>query len=141
MRLEMVDGDQRRTVHQRDRLGGGQADDDAADQAGPRGGGNGGQLLKTDAGFGHGAADDAVEQIDMGARRDLRYHAAERRMIRGLRVHDVGQDAGAAKGLTLDHGGRGFIAGRLDPQHQHRRFEFQFEPLHCRANQRLPCPA
>jgi hypothetical protein len=35
MRFQMIDRDQRLVVHQRDRLGHGQADDDAADQAGP----------------------------------------------------------------------------------------------------------
>ena len=95
MRLEMVDRDQRRVVHHRDRLGGGQADDDAADQAGPGGGGDRRQLRIADAGLLHGAVDDAVEHVDMGARRDLRHHAAEAGMLLGLRAHDIGQDPAA----------------------------------------------
>jgi len=35
-------------------------------------------------------AQSAVEQVDMGARRDLRHHAAEGGMFLGLRAHDVG---------------------------------------------------
>ncbi len=88
--LEMVHRDQRRVVHHRDRLGGGQSHDHAADQAGTGGGGDRRKLRKADAGFFHRRGDDAVEQIDMGARGDLRHHAAERGVFLGLRPHDIG---------------------------------------------------
>ncbi len=114
----MVHRDQRRIMHHRDRLGGGQAHDHAADQPGPRGGGDRRKLGKANAGFLHRAADDAVEQIDMGARRDLRHHAAECGMLIRLRVDDIGQDSPRAIALALDHGGGGFIAGGLDPKNQ-----------------------
>ncbi len=83
-------------------------------------------------GFLHGLSDDAVEQVDMGARRDLRHHAAETGVLVDLRVHDIGQDPAAAVALALDHGGRGFVAGGLDTQHQHRRVVVQFDPLRYR---------
>ena len=51
--LEMIDRDQRRIVHHRDRFRGGQPDDDPADQARARGGGDAGQLRKADAGLFH----------------------------------------------------------------------------------------
>ena len=127
--LEMIDRDQRRIVHHRNRLRRGEADDHAADQAGPGGGGHRRQLRKADVGFLHRLPDDAVEQVDMGARRDLRHHAAETGVFRGLRAHDIGQNPAAAVALAFDHGGRGFIAGGLDTQHQHRRVVVQFDPL------------
>jgi hypothetical protein len=115
----MVDRDQRRIVHHCDRFGGGEADDDAADQAGTRGGRDRRQLGVAHAGLLHRAVDDAVEHIDMGARRDLRHHAAEGGMLLGLRTHDIGQNAARPVAQALDHGGCGFIAGGLDSQHQH----------------------
>ena len=72
-----------------------------------------------DAGLLHGRVDDAVEQVDMGARGDLRHHAAERRVILDLRVDDVRQDAAGTVLAPLDHGGGGLVAGGLDAQHQH----------------------
>ena len=82
MGLEVVDRHQRLVVDQRDRLGGGQADDHAADQAGPGGGGDAVDVVEGLAGLGHRLGDDAVERLDMGARGDLRHHAAERRRAR-----------------------------------------------------------
>ena len=38
----------------------------------------------------------------MGARGDLRHHAAEAGMLLGLRAHDVGEDPPRAVGLALD---------------------------------------
>ena len=49
------------------------------------------------AGLRQRLGDDAVERLDMGARGDLRHHAAERRMLGDLRQHDVGQDLAAAR--------------------------------------------
>jgi hypothetical protein len=125
----MVHRDQRRVVHHRDRLCGGEADDDAADQAGTGGGRDRRQFGKLDARFVHGLCNDAVEQIDMGARRDLRHHAAEARVLLGLRADDVGQDPPRPVGLALDHGCGGLVAGGLDPQHQVRLAFIQFETL------------
>ena len=65
----------------------------------------------------------------MGARGDLRHHAAEAGVLVGLRAHDIGQDFAAAVALALDHGGRGLVAGGLDPQYQHRLVVSQCVPL------------
>ena len=81
MRLEMVDRHQRLAADQRDRLGGGQADDHAADQAGPGRGGDAVDRRERLAGVRHRLADDAVERLDMGARGDLRHHAAKRGVL------------------------------------------------------------
>ena len=116
MGLEMVDRDQRRVVHHRNGFGSREADDHATDQAGAGRGCDRRQLREADTGFLHGAFDDAVEQIDMGAGRDLRHHATEAGVLRYLRVDDIGQNPAAAVVVALDHGGRGFVAGGFDPK-------------------------
>ena len=84
------------------------------------------------AGLAHRRRDDDVERLDMGACRDLRNHAAERRMLLDLRQHHVGQDGSAAVRRALDHRRRGLIAGRLDAEHDHgglaRIMRFAFSP-------------
>ena len=64
----------------------------------------------------------------MGARRDLRHHAAETGVLVGLRTYDIGQNLAAAVALAFHHGGCGFIAGGFDTQHQHRLVVVQFDP-------------
>ena len=61
-----------------------------------------------------------IEHVDMGARGDLRHHAAETGVLLGLRAHHVGQDPARSVRLALDHGGRGLVAGGLDAQNQNR---------------------
>ena len=64
----MIDGDQRLLGNQRDRLCGGQPDDDAADQPGPRRGRDAVEHVEAQAGFAHRLGDDQVERLDMRAR-------------------------------------------------------------------------
>ena len=106
-------------AHQRDRLGGGQPDDDAADQSGPGRGRDAVDGVEVLAGVLHGLGDDAVERLDMGARGDFRHHAAERRMFVGLRQHDVGQDLARPVAGALDHGRGRLVACRLDSEYKH----------------------
>ena len=101
MRLQVIDRDQRRAVHQRDRLGGRQSDDDAADQSRAGRRRDAAKLRIADAGLCHGGRDDAVEQVHMGARGDLGHHAAVRRMFLDLRVDDVGQNAAGTVVATV----------------------------------------
>ena len=119
MRFEMIDRDQRLVVHERDRFRGGQPDDDAADQARACGCGDAVELRKIDAGLVHGSFDQHVEHFDMGARGDFRHHAAERRVFVDLGAHDVGENPPAAVRMAFDHGGCGFVAGRLYSQNEH----------------------
>ncbi len=77
MRFEMIDRDKRRAMHQRDRLRRRQPDDDAADQARAGRGRDAAERRIADPGLLHRRFDDAVEQVDMGARGDLRHHAAD----------------------------------------------------------------
>ena len=117
MRLEVIDGEERRLAHERNRLRRGEADDDAADQPGAGRRRDAVDVGKAARGLAHRGRDDDVEHLDMGARRDLRNHAAERRMLLDLRQHHVGQDGSAPVRGALDDRRRGFIAGRLDAEH------------------------
>ena len=77
----MVDRDQRLAVGERDRLGRGQPDNDAADQAGARRRRNAVNVGEGLLRLGHRGGDDAVERFDMGACGDFRHDAAEFRML------------------------------------------------------------
>ena len=74
---------------------------------------------KTGRRFLHGRGNNAIEQIHMRAGGDFRHHAAERRVILDLRMHDVRQDAAGPVPPPFDHGGGGLIARGLDAQYQH----------------------
>src|SRR4029077_2888399 len=63
--------------------------------------------------------DDMVERLDMGARRDLRHHAAIGLMLGGLRQHEVGEDFAASVLVAPHHRGGGLVAGRLDAENEH----------------------
>ena len=124
-------------MHQRDRLGGGQADNHPADQAGASRGGHAGELHEADIGLAHRARDHAVEQIDMRARRNLGNHTAIRCVILDLRMHDVGENPTTTVAATLNHGRCGFVASGLDPQHQRGCVNSQIEPLRLQADLRF----
>ena len=119
MRLKVVDRHQRLVVDQRDCLGGGETHDHAADQAGPGSRGDAVDVSKSLAGLHQGLADDTVERLDMGARGDLRHHAAERGMFGDLRQHDIGQDFAQPVAGALDDRGGGLVACGLDSEYKH----------------------
>ena len=128
VRLEVIDCNQRSLADHRNGLCRRQAHDQAANQARPRGDGDPVQGGKRQARIRHGPGDDHVEGLDVGARGDLRHHAAERRMLVDLREHDVGEDSAAPRRRPavggrhigpFHHRGPGFIAGRLDAEHNH----------------------
>ena len=73
---------------------------------------------EADAGFAHGLGDDLVQALDVGARGDLRHHAAVAAVLLPLRPHHVGEDAAAAVGAARHHGGRRLVAARLDAEHE-----------------------
>jgi membrane protein YqaA with SNARE-associated domain len=58
----------------------------------------------------------ASRNSDMGARRDLRHHAAEFGVVRDLAGHDARQDARAPVIGDCHHGRRGLVATRLDAE-------------------------
>jgi hypothetical protein len=69
--------------------------------------------------LGHRLGDDAVERLDMSARRDLRDHAAEFGMFADLRQHNIRQNTPTAAIVAAHHRGGCFIAGRLDAENVH----------------------
>ena len=103
----------------RDRLGGGQADNNATDE--PRSGGRGNAIdrIIIAAGLRHGVGDHDIERFHMGARRYLRHHAAERRVLADLRQHHVGKDPAAAVLQSFNDRRRGLVARRLDAEDDH----------------------
>ena len=114
MCFQVIDRKQRLMVGQRDRLRGGQADDQAADQARAGSGGDAVQIAKRHLRFSHRLADDVIERLHMGACGDFRHHAAERRMLVDLGQHHIGQNRALRLAGPLDQGRGGLIAGRLD---------------------------
>ena len=73
-------------------------------------------------GFAHGARDQAVEDLDMGACRDLGHDAAERRVALELAEQGLGQHPAPA----VDQRYRGLVAAGLDAEHHGR-------PIHARS--------
>ena len=71
--------------------------------------------------LGQRVLDQAVDALEMGARGDLRHHAAEAAMLGLLAVDDVGEDAahGLGPGRRLDDGDGGLVAARFDAQDAH----------------------
>ena len=92
VRLEVVDGDEGLAARQRHALGGHQPDKDAADEARTCRSRHSIEVLGRDLGPRERARDEQVDNLDMGARRNLRHNSAEWR-VRGDLAHDfVGED-------------------------------------------------
>ena len=119
MRLKVVDGDERLSARQRDALARHEADEDAANQARTCGGRHAVQILGRDLGPLERARDEQVDDLDMGARRNLRHDAAEWRVRRDLAHHLVGENFARAVGLEPHHRRRGLVAGRLNAKDTH----------------------
>ena len=117
VRLEMVDREEGHAEPERDRLPRRHADDQPADQPGPRRGRDAADRLEADPRLGHGLLDRHVEEIDMGACGDLGHDAAEGRMQVELRPHHVGQHFAAPVGVAAHHRGGRLVAARLDAEH------------------------
>ena len=96
MAFEMIDGEERLVVREGQRLGGHHAHHHAADQARPAGRGDAVEIGETEACLGQRILDQPVDALEMGARGDLRHHAAEAAMLGQLAVDDIGQDRGRA---------------------------------------------
>ena len=92
MRLEVVDGDERLAARQRHALARHQPDEHAANQARPSRGRDAVEVPGRDFGAGERASDEPVDDLDMGARRDLRHDAAEWGVRGDLAHHFVGKD-------------------------------------------------
>ena len=119
VRLEVVDGDERLAARQRHALARHQPDQHAADEARTRRGRHAVEVLGRDFGPRERARDQEVDDLDMGARRNLRHDAAERR-VRGDLAHQlVGEDFARAIGPQPHHRRRRLVAGGLDAKNAH----------------------
>ena len=117
--LEMIDRDQRLSASQREPLGRQKADHHAADQARPRSRGDRIDLGEIDLRFRKHLLDQAWQDLDMGARGDLRHDPAERPVRRFLPGEAVGEDAPVGG----DQRRRRLVAARFDAEDQaHRCF-------------------
>ena len=74
-------------------------------------------LVEAETSFGQRLGDQNIEQLDMGARGDLRHDAAELGVQRKLRAHHIGEDDALAACLAPHQGGGGLVAARLDAEH------------------------
>ena len=120
VRLEMIDRDERDAAPERDRLGGDDADDEPADQAWPCCRRDAIDLIERKPRLVERLKDRGIEQLDMGARRDLRHHPAIDLVQVELRAHHVRQDLAAPVGLEPNQGGSRLVAARLDAENGQR---------------------
>ncbi len=114
--FEMVDRVERFAGRSRQRLGRHQPDDKTADQAGAGRRRDRVDIPKVAPGAGEGMADEIIENLDMGACRDLRHDAAKGRMLLDLRADDVGHDPAGARRRSFDNRGGGLVAACLDSE-------------------------
>ena len=120
MRLQVIHRDKRLAERQRDAFSGHQADQDAADQAGPRRRGDAVDVAGRDSRPLEGARDQGVEDLDMGAGGDLRHHAAVGGMGGDLAHQLVGENFAAAVRPQPHDRRRGLVAGRFNAEDAHR---------------------
>ena len=90
MGLHVVDADERHVPGVGERLGGRDADEQRADQAGPDGDGDSADLVVGDAGLDDRLSDHRVEQLEVGPPGDLGNDAA----VHGVQIDLAGHDAG-----------------------------------------------
>ena len=115
MPLQVVDGEQRLVVDGGDHLAGHEAHHDRADQAGAGGGGHTVEVGEAHARLVHRTGDQAVEMLDVAARRNLRHDAAVGRVVGALGEHEVRQHAA----LPGHDRSRRLVAARLDAKDDH----------------------
>lgn len=122
MGLEVIDGDEGLVGRERQRLGRGEADENAADEAragGSRYGVDAGdigsrRIQRTD--------DQPLQHIDMGAGGDLRHDAAIGRVLGDLAHHLIGENVPAIAADARGHDGdRRLVAGGFNAENAHGR--------------------
>ena len=77
------------------------------------------EILGRDFGPCERAGDERVDDLDMGARRNLRHNAPERRVRGDLAHHFVGKDFAGAIGSQPHDRRRRFVAGCLNAENAH----------------------
>ena len=112
MPVEMIDRDEREPSCPGDRLRGGDADEQGADQTGAGGHADEPHVVEPDPCLLQRIAHDGRDQLEVAARRDLRHDAAVTRVQVGLRGDDVGEDVA----VRCDDGRGGLVAGGLEAE-------------------------
>jgi hypothetical protein len=118
MRFQMVDRDEGLLRRPGDALCRHRADDQPADQPRPGSRCHAIKLVDGCAGFGEGAPDEPGDMVEMRPSRDLRNHAAIRRVLLQLGMDQIGADQRAR--VVAHHRDRRLIAARLDAEYNHR---------------------
>ena len=112
--LQVVHGDERFIQRQGHGLAEGERHHHTADEPGASGGGDAGEGGGRNTGLRQGPLNDAVDDLDVGAGRDLRHHAAIGRMLVDLAANDVGDNLGAAVGTQAHDRRGGLVAARFE---------------------------
>ena len=112
--LEVVDADERQSVHEREALREVDADEQGARQPGPVGHGDPVDVGPVHAGIGEGCVEDRHDPAQVRAGRDLRDDPARRRVQRDLARDDVAVDGAS----TFDERNPGLVAAALDRQEE-----------------------
>ena len=130
--LEVVHRGQRLAQRQRHGFSKREPDHHPADQARPGGGRDPVEFRRADVRFGKRLGGDGFDNLDVGARRDLRNDSAEG----GVTFDLAGDDRGEYVGATIrqpHHGRGGFVAARLEPENseggQHGAFRLKPHPM------------
>ncbi len=119
--FQVIDGIERLAGRPRDRLAGHQSDDQAADQTGTTCRSNRIDVVERHAGPQQRLLDQRVERFDMGARGNLRNHAAIGAVLFQLAQDDVAEDASLAVFVAQHDGSRGFVAACFYAEDAHGR--------------------
>ena len=110
--VEVVDRDERQPPRPRERLRGGEPDEQRADQPRPLRHGDAVDVVERRARLGERLADHRRDELEVAPRRDLGHDAAVPRVEVRLR----GDDARANLSVLRDERRRGLVAARLDPE-------------------------
>ena len=114
--MQVIDGNERQPSRPRERLGGGEADEQSADEARPLGHGDVREVVERRAGVAERFADHGQDELQMAARRHFGHDAAVARVEIRLRCDDVR----AELPLGRDERRGGLVARRLDAEN-HRQ--------------------
>ena len=112
--MQVVDRRERQPPRPGERLRRGDADEQRADQAGPRGDGDELDVLERRVREPERLAQHGRDQLEVPARGDLGHDPAEARVQLGL----GGDDAGRELAVARDERRGGLVAGGLDPEDQ-----------------------
>ncbi len=118
VRLQVVDGDKRFAVGERDGFGRHQSDDETAVEAGTGRRGNGIELRQCDLCFAKCGRNDLVQALDMCARSNFGHNTAIGSMLFPLGSHHIGKDPAMTVQFAQHHARGGFVAARFDTKHE-----------------------